>query len=123
MSGQVLDVAPDLSGGCIRLGRDSGIPLGIVGGRRAADRGGRAAVASGRGAPDGESDLGYSSGGEGEEGGGFIPAARRKCESAEERRARKGDVKEAQVGTAGLRRRVGRRGEGGPCFENFFALA
>eukprot|EP00208_Stichococcus_sp_RCC1054_P008316 CAMPEP_0206152686 /NCGR_PEP_ID=MMETSP1473-20131121/39454_1 /ASSEMBLY_ACC=CAM_ASM_001109 /TAXON_ID=1461547 /ORGANISM="Stichococcus sp, Strain RCC1054" /LENGTH=573 /DNA_ID=CAMNT_0053550251 /DNA_START=115 /DNA_END=1835 /DNA_ORIENTATION=- len=85
---QVLDAGPDLSGGFIKLGRDTGIPLGVVGSRRAADR------AAARGGADGESvsDDGYSSGGE----GGFMPAPRLKGETAEEKRARKNEVKEAK---------------------------
>lgn len=64
----------------------------MVGSRRAADR------AAARGGADGESvsDDGYSSGGE----GGFMPAPRLKGETAEEKRARKNEVKEAKVRSA-----------------------
>ena len=98
---QVLDAEPDVSDRVIKLGRNTGIPLGVVGGRRAAAHAAalNAAVADDGAAGHAASNGGYCSpsdyGGGG--GGGFIPVARRKGETALERRARKADVKEAQV--------------------------
>lgn len=84
--------------GFIRLGRNSGIPLGVMGNRHAAGRkSGLAAVTAASAASNAAlSDDAHSSAGE-SDGGGFIAAPRVKGETADEKRSRKADVKEAKV--------------------------
>lgn len=104
----MLDAGPDTSGGFIKLGRNTGIPLGIMSSHRAADSAARSRHAVEESASDG-----YISGGE--EGGGFMPEPRLKGETAEMRRARKNDVKEAQVGSCAALQSAVRRVEAQFC--------
>ena len=88
----MLDAGPDTLGGFIKLGRNTGIPIGIMGSHRAAER-------AARSRPVGEESSSDGHRSDGEEVGGFMPEPRLKGETAEKRRARKNDVKEAKVGS------------------------
>lgn len=93
---QVLGAHKDEPAGYIKLGRSSGIPLGVMGSRRAAFRESGGAQSNGRSQQDEAlSEDADSLSGDGA-GGGFVAAPRPKGETAEEKRARKAEVKEAK---------------------------
>ncbi len=84
------------SDGFIQLGRNTGIPVpDSYGGRAGAARGRRSGTL--QPIPDDDDNLSYSSGDEGSVAMSAATVARRKGETAEEKKARKGAVKEAKA--------------------------